>query len=134
MITITKKQLRLMSDSGLEKNGKKLEKDFKCDDFVKSIYEEVGVNHRFSDHPILSVADISQKKFEGHLFFLKHKKYIQELYRFSHVGIILQNNYLLHYSRYFGKLNIRQVCITPLSEIFEVYNLAIPNLKFKSEL
>jgi hypothetical protein len=112
----------------LTKIGERYGVGYKCENLVRDIYEQVGVSSDFNDHPVLSFEDIRKEKFVGYLCFLKNKKYTQELYRFSHVGIIFPNHQLLHYSRYFGEPNIREVFLTSFSKIFEVYNFVFPCL------
>lgn len=125
MKTITKQQVDLILKIGLAKIGQKYEKGFNCITFVSEIYKEVGISFDFSEHPRLSIEDIYKNEFIGYLCFLKHKKHGQEK-RFTHIGIIAPSHHLLHYSRYFGEPNIREVFLTSFDKIFEVYNFTSP--------
>ncbi|OGI76343.1 hypothetical protein A3C57_01015 [Candidatus Nomurabacteria bacterium RIFCSPHIGHO2_02_FULL_33_12] len=95
---------------------------YDCSSFVRGIYQQVGLNSDFNNQPILSLEDIFKEENIGYLCFLKNKKYIQNLYRFSHIGIIFPEQNLLHYTRYFGEPNVREVHLTPILKILEVYN------------
>ena len=88
---------------------------------------QAGISTDFNDSPVLSFEDLFKEESIGYLCFLKNKKYVQELYRFTHVGIVFPEQKLLHYTRYFGEPNVREVFLTPLTSIFEVYNIAIPS-------
>ena len=107
---------------GLIEIGNRYGVGYKCEDFVRDIYRKIEISIDFNDHPILSFEDILREEFIGYLCFLKHKEYAQDRYRFTHVGIIFPDHHLLHYSRYFGEPNVREVYLTPFSRIFEVYN------------
>ena len=125
MVTIIESQKQSIIQIGVLKIGQRYGDGYKCENFVKTIYQEVGILTEFKNHPFLSYEDIFKDEYIGYLCFLKNKKYTQELYRFTHVGIIFPNHQLLHYSRYFGEPNIREVFLTPFDKIFEVYNFAL---------
>ena len=118
---LNKEEVSLILEVGLAKVGQKYEKGFNCETFVRTVYKESGLICDYRSQPFLTLEDLFKDEFIGYLCFLKHKLHGQHR-RFTHVGIIFPERCLLHYSRYFGEPNIREVFLTPFEKIFEVYN------------
>lgn len=109
--------------------GTRFEKGFNCIDFVFLVYDTINPKLSFNDFPVLSLKDIYKEQYIGFPCFLKHKIHGQHR-RFSHVGIIAPNRFLIHYSRYFGEPNVREVFKTSFEDIFSVYDFAaVPMLQ-----
>lgn len=121
MISLTEDQKNRLIIRNLERIGDKYPKEHTCESFVKDAYREIGIDCIFNDCPKLSFEDIFKEEWIGYICFLRHKIHCPER-RYTHVGIIAPNQSLLHYSRYFGEPNVREVFLTPYKEIFEVYN------------
>lgn len=123
MIYLTEEQKSQIIDFANSEIGRKYQTGFKCAEFVRMVYSRAGIECVFDEHPVLTLEDIYKEEFVGYLCFLKNKKYQpQSLYRYTHVGIIAPDHGLIHYSRYFGEPNVREVFRTPMEEIFKVYN------------
>ena len=91
---------------------------FNCKDFVQAVYRDVGIAY-----PPLSL-NVSKDELLnppiGHVLFLKHKESTRQV---SHVGIVISGRRCIHNSRYFGG----QVVVTPLEELFKIYDLSTPH-------
>jgi hypothetical protein len=123
MISITNKQRDELLKLGFQKIGDKYANGYKCDTFVKDLYQSVGIYPDFNLFPEFDVKDIYLSESIGYPCFLRHKIHGVGK-RYSHVGIIYTDQKLLHYSRYFGLPNVREVFLTPFEEIFQKYNFA----------
>lgn len=126
MISLSKQQVEQLITETSKKIGHKYHKGYKCENFVKDAYQSLGLGCDFKEFPILVQSDIYKEEWIGYLCFLRHKVHCPER-RYTHVGIIAPNQSLLHYSRYFGEPNVREVFLTSFEAIFKVYNFAHPH-------
>ena len=96
--------------------GRKYEKGFRCMDFVRLVYKEVGMTLP----PValnVKPADISDPPV-GHVLFLRHI-YAPSKIGYTHVGIIISGRRCIHNSYYFGG----KVVVTPLDELLQWYKV-----------
>ncbi len=112
---------------GFSKLNQVFDPEFTYEDFCKLIYKEAGYELVYSEQPYISYDDLFSFDFSGYVLFLKHKKYQKSKKKknFSHIGIIFPNGSFLHYSKNFNKVGKREVLLTPLTEVFKVYDLVI---------
>lgn len=103
--------------------GRQWSEDFNCIAFVREIYKMVDIEIPPIHSHILPPRDfnITEENLNswraGYILFLKRQKYTGERI-WTHVGITLPEEKLIHCSEYFG----RQVSITPKKEIFSFYH------------
>lgn len=109
---------------GFSKLNQVFDPEFTCEDFCKLIYKEAGYELVYSEQPHINLDNLLEGKFVGNILFLKHKKYGKKK-RYSHLGIVFPNGSFLHYSKNFNKVGKREVLLTPLTEVFKVYDLVI---------
>ena len=106
--------------------GKKWSKNFNCLTFVREVYREVGVeiplvySHTLPPKDFSISVDNLNSWYEGDILFLKRRGYAGER-TWTHVGITLPGEKLIHCSEYFGG----QVTITPKEEIFSFYHYVL---------
>jgi len=127
MLPITSFQIQKILETTPMLIGEKYEKGFNCIHFVTKVYSLAGIDTDFTNQPRLTFSDLYEEESIGigYLCFLKHKVHGKNK-RFSHIGVIMPNRHLLHYTRYFGEPNVREVLLTPFEQIFEVYDFVCP--------
>lgn len=97
--------------------------EFTCVDFVRNVYREVDI-----DIPLLGIdfppkdLNISMEQIgnppAGHLMFLKNRKTLRQDRAWTHVVIVISQNYCIHCSLLLGGT----VMISSFEEIFARYD------------
>lgn len=96
--------------------GRAYESRFRCLDFVRAVYAEMGMTIppvRLNVKPV----DLTNPPV-GHVLFLRHKQAARKE-GYTHVAIIISGHRCIHNSYYFGK----KVVITPLDELLACYEV-----------
>jgi hypothetical protein len=122
---ITEDQKTMIVGLGCSRVGKRYVKGYKCHDFIRTIFHEVGMSTNFFDYPMLPYEEIWEEKAVGSLLFL-HRKETKVSKKITHIGIILPGHKLLHYSRWMGVEIVFEVLCSSFEEVFRVYDFVDP--------
>jgi hypothetical protein len=122
---ITENQKTKIIELGDNKLGESYVKGYKCHDFIRTIFHEVGMSTNFFDYQMLPYEEIWKEEAVGGLLFL-HRKETKISKKITHIGIILPGHKLLHYSRWMGTERIFKVLCSSFEEVFSVYDFVEP--------
>jgi hypothetical protein len=122
---ITEDQKIKIAEIGFSLIGEKYVKGYRCHDFIRRVFGEVGMSTNFYDYSMLPSKEIWEEAAVGNLMFL-HRKETKSTNKITHIGIILPNHKLLHYSRWMGAERIYEVLCSSFEEIFKIYDFVEP--------
>lgn len=122
----SEQQKEIILQTGIDLIGEKFS-GINCLDFINKIYNIVDVSLELKNCPMFSFFEIFKKEAVGYPIFLRRKK-TKSSKRVTHIGIILHDNFVLHYSRWMnGEPGFYQVFHSSFEELFKIYDFVEPN-------